>query len=429
MTSLARKKLRRRLWLQAALRRTAITLMVLAVLGLLAGAALRLIITPQMLKAQIAAQLAKSFKRPVSIDHVSIVLHQGLKISGLKVEESAEFPGDIFLSSEYLIAKYKLAALLRGRLELSQVLLMAPHINLVRREDGVWNLEDVLSASEEEQPQKRFSIPPLHAADLIEIERGRLSVRDPKRRINLKVNGFRLHVRNFSTKNIFPIQFGFTNENRIKGKHIEARVEFVGGVSLGGFKPEHGLLVAKKVTVLLDGNRLSFSGMMQGFTRSEIEAKIELPAFDSELLGKYYEVPEGIRIPKSSWEVKLALPYLVAEATDTGGAVVSTAGARGAANDVFRLRKLDVKAWPARVIASGEYSPARDRAQLNVRIPRVDLPPVAKFYAGWKEKELDGTAEGLLHFAGPLKELSLTSMSVLLRNFTFSHAAGKKISQ
>ncbi|MFH2204791.1 MAG: AsmA-like C-terminal region-containing protein, partial [Elusimicrobiota bacterium] len=47
----------------------------------------------------------------------------------------------------------------------------------------------------------------------------------------------------------------------------------------------------------------------------------------------------------------------------------------------------------------------------------------------WKEKELDGTAEGLLHFAGPLKELSLTSMSVLLRNFTFSHAAGKKISQ
>ena len=111
---------------------------------LLSGVVLRLVVTPEALRTRIASHLEKSFKRPVSIDHVSIVLHQGLKISGLRVEESEAFGGGEFLSSEFLIAKYKLSSLLRGRIVLTEVRLMGPRIRLIRRRAGVTNIEDMI---------------------------------------------------------------------------------------------------------------------------------------------------------------------------------------------------------------------------------------------------------------------------------------------
>ena len=416
------------------MRRSAVSFLVALGLLICAGVALKLIVTPEEVHSRIESQLQRTFNRRVDIERVTIVLHQGVKVSGLKVYESEAFPGNIFLSSEYLILKYKLASLLRGRVELDEVRLMAPSINLVRRRDGISNLQDMFGTEHGEKKEKS-GIPPLYAADKITIEQGRLSVRDYQRWVNLKVSDFNLLARNFSPEKPFPIQISFSNQTKFAGKTVRNKLDLVGEIMLAKFDAKAAYLVAKKLKVDIDGERIELKGRVKNFHSPEFDLNMSLPAFDSVKLSKYVKMPEGIRVPASKIAMKLKLPYstsvssAVAVSTFTETETDAETFAGVITPERYILEKLELDAPPVKLALSGVIEAKGGKwANLKAVLAKVDAEKASGFWDVWRTKNFGGTAEGTLELRGPLKKLKPKSLALVFKDFSMEYKPGKKIS-
>ncbi len=98
------------------------------------------------LKARIASALSRAVARPVEIGsvHLRLLPQPGFDLQNLVVHEDAEFGAEPMLRAPEVTAVVRLTSLLRGRLDIARLELTEPSLNLVRRQDGRWNLESLL---------------------------------------------------------------------------------------------------------------------------------------------------------------------------------------------------------------------------------------------------------------------------------------------
>jgi len=389
-------------------------ILVLAVAG--AVITLRRMVTPEVLKSKIIAALEDTFQRPVSIEHVTLVLHQGIKISGLQVEESAEFPGKTFLSSEFLLVKLKLLPLLRRRVELGRVLLMNPRIHLVRRQDGVWNLKDMLVRNEPRGGASRggSGLPPLHSAEKIEIERGELRVRDIPRRLDLRFEDFSFYARDFNLKGPFPVRIHFSNSSRVGGKRLRADLQFEGTAALAAFEEDEQVFEAETLVLVLDGHRITAEGTIRGLSSPRLDLKLRVPALDSKALSWYRSVPEGIAVPASEWELSVEPAKKDGEAPTLG---------------VFRVQRLAVAAGGLRLSASGRLDLKRKAFQATIRSSGLPLAEAAGLYGGWAQKRLEGKVTGSLALSGAFNRPRFDAMNLRFQGLGISFWKDKRIAK
>ena len=129
-----RQKKRRRLWLALAV--------VVAVLAVL--------IVPPFLsisryKSRITGLIASSLGRPVRLSSVSLRLlpRPGFVLDDLTVEEDPEFGAEPLLHASTVTASIRLLSLWRGQLEISEISVDEASLNLVRKDDGRWNLDSL----------------------------------------------------------------------------------------------------------------------------------------------------------------------------------------------------------------------------------------------------------------------------------------------
>lgn len=95
---------------------------------------------------RIADAISRSIGRAVSMDSVALQLlpWPGLRMSNLLIEEDPAFGAEPALRAPEVVAELRLLSLWRGRLELSRVDISDASVNLVRNEDGRWNVGSVL---------------------------------------------------------------------------------------------------------------------------------------------------------------------------------------------------------------------------------------------------------------------------------------------
>ncbi|MBI5201072.1 MAG: AsmA family protein, partial [Elusimicrobia bacterium] len=273
-------------------------LIVLGALLLVAGSALflRFMLTREELVSVIASQLQDALHRPVQVADVNVMLLQGVRIRGLRVLEAPGFPGSEFLASEIAVAKYRWKALLQRRLEFSEVRLVSPRIQIVRRQDGEWNVQNLLRARPEE-PKAQLMLPVSLAADVVSIENAELSVRDLERQRLITVRNFDLTVSDFSSSDAFPFKLAFETTANLGAKPIELKGTGSGQISLASFSWKDAWLEFEKLRVSSDGDEVSATGKVAGFGAPNVDVKLKLPRMTSESLGRYRPVPAGISIP------------------------------------------------------------------------------------------------------------------------------------
>jgi AsmA family len=101
------------------------------------------------LKARIATAISRAVARPVQIGSVNLrFLPPGFDLENLVIEEDPAFGAEPMLRAPEVTAVVRLTAVLRGRLDVSRLELSEPSLNLVRRADGHWNLEELLERTE-----------------------------------------------------------------------------------------------------------------------------------------------------------------------------------------------------------------------------------------------------------------------------------------
>jgi hypothetical protein len=119
--------------------------------------------TPEF-KASVLEKAKEAAGTDVRVEELEISLFSGVRLQGVTIANPKPFPGDL-LSAEAFVLHYRLMPLLRGRLEIQELSLKKPVINLASDAKGVFNYERLGGA-----PAAHAPTPPETAAS--ETDRG-----------------------------------------------------------------------------------------------------------------------------------------------------------------------------------------------------------------------------------------------------------------
>ena len=122
--------------------------------GLAALAALLLILFlfrpgVRQLRYRIAGSISAALGRRVTLDNVRIHLlpRPGFDLEGLAIHDDPAYSAEPMVRAQDVSAAIRLTSLLRGRLEIATLSASDPSINLVRNDEGRWNLASLLERS------------------------------------------------------------------------------------------------------------------------------------------------------------------------------------------------------------------------------------------------------------------------------------------
>lgn len=124
--------------------------------------ALRIAFPPAKVKALLIAKMSEVLHREVQIETISIGL-RGLKVKSFKVSEKPSFDKGTFVQARQFMIKPNLLALLKKQISISEVTLISPKINIIRRADGSFNFSDLMvkKVTEAKKEEKVEKIPPV----------------------------------------------------------------------------------------------------------------------------------------------------------------------------------------------------------------------------------------------------------------------------
>ena len=155
-------------------RRGVLVLGILLVLGLF-------LVRPgaDRLRTRIADSISLALGRQVDVASVTLRLlpQPGFELQNFVVHDDPAFSAEPMLWADQVTAALRVSSLLRGRIEITRLILTEPSLNLVRNHDGHWNLEGLLERS------ARTTIAPTSKArteirpgfPYIEADRGRIN--------------------------------------------------------------------------------------------------------------------------------------------------------------------------------------------------------------------------------------------------------------
>lgn len=386
------------------------------VAAMLGGAALAVwvqrTLSPERLRPQIIAQLERTFQRRVDLESVGVALHQGVRVTGLKVHSRPGAPEPFFLSAELMIVRYSLPALLQRRFVLTTVRLVNPRVALYHRPDGRWNLEEMLVQARGPEGGG-FSLPPLSAAEEIRLEGGTVRLVDPARGLDSTFRQVFLSVDDFSLDKPFPCRVKFSADGRFAGRSHALTLEADLELMLAAFSDDERTAVwIKRLKGAADGRRFEASGRLRNLVLPDFDAEISLPALTAaELKDLGLPAPEGAALPASAWELKVK--------TTPVSASTKAAGA-------YFVERLTGEGGPWRLEANGRVKAADGTLSGTVKTRSAPLERAAELYAPWGEHALSGTLDATVTLGGTAKAPRVSAWAADLRGFGMTFWNGKK---
>jgi len=131
------------------------------------------------LKTRIANSVGMALQRRVEISnvHVHLLPAPGFDLDGFVVNDDPAFGAEPVLRAQEVTALLRLSSLVHGRLEISRLSLTEPSLNLVRRDDGRWNIENFLERTAQiaVAPTGKSSAEARPGFPYIEADRGRIN--------------------------------------------------------------------------------------------------------------------------------------------------------------------------------------------------------------------------------------------------------------
>lgn len=134
-----------------------IVLIILVIVGLLAGVGWYVLHNADQYIPKIVADLEKKTGLQVQISRVQVRLKPTLRVAiyGLQVKNPKPFPGGDVLNAPRLDAVVRMMPLIHGNVEINSLVLDRPTINLISDPDGLWNFQK--PSASKNQPT-RFSM-------------------------------------------------------------------------------------------------------------------------------------------------------------------------------------------------------------------------------------------------------------------------------
>jgi AsmA family/AsmA-like C-terminal region len=164
-----------------------------------------------------------TFQRRIDVDEVrlSLVPTPSIRLSNLKVLNGSALPDDTFFEAQQMLLRLRFWPLLRGKFEVTELILEKPVINLLRKADGTFNYSDPAGgkgalAKNRANKKTRVVSKPQESAAMPLIVPARMRIRDGRLNIQtmgrqpVHINGIDLSLQEFSSDHPFPYRASFS---------------------------------------------------------------------------------------------------------------------------------------------------------------------------------------------------------------------------
>ena len=282
---------------------------------------------------------------------LSLVPTPSIRLSNLKVFDPPAFAENTFFSAEQVRLRLKLWPLLKGRFEVTELLLDKPVFNLLKQPDGTFNYSDIATKkppagtrretrkkSEAAKPAEMATVPVLIPQN-VSIKDGQINLLTPGRAL-VNIKGIDLSLKEFSSDAPFPFKASF-NYPGLRTISLEGELDYQEEKSLLELKNNH--LKIQDLSLPVQG------GVSNPFTAPRVNLNLKSDNVDA---GKIFQI--------------LSVFSLAPRDTEISGPMSLDLNVNGPANSlVTQVRGLfkDVKVKGKRAV-KGNFS-----GEVSMRLP------------------------------------------------------------
>lgn len=167
--------------------------------------------------------------------HLRLVPTPSIQISKLRVADSQTFAGNTFFAAEQLQLKLKFLPLVRGRFEVTELVLDRPVFNLLKQADGSFNYSDIATKKPARTPRreprkkpdgggKSVEAAPLALPSRMRIRDGQLNL-VTKGQTPVNIKGIELALQDISGDSPFPFRASFQYPG-LKSVALEGQLDY-----------------------------------------------------------------------------------------------------------------------------------------------------------------------------------------------------------
>ncbi len=206
---------------------------ILATLTVASFILLKTLVTPERIKQAVLPVAEKAVHRKVTLGDVRIGIFSGIELSDLKIMDRAGTGP--FVSCGAARLHYDLMPLLHGKVQITEITLIAPEIHIVRNSDGSFNFSDMLEKGPKPKPAAKGGDPAHRTSSISDEQTGahkdpgankdplailvsRISIKDGKivftdravqkdRSVRSVLSDVSMDITDFSLDTPFPVKF------------------------------------------------------------------------------------------------------------------------------------------------------------------------------------------------------------------------------
>lgn len=260
--------------------------------------ALRIAFPPAKVKAMLIARMSEVLHRQVEIESISVGL-RGLRVKGFKISQKPSFDKGTFVQAGQFLVRPKFLPLLKKQISISEVTLISPEINIIRKVDGSFNFSDLMvekipEAKKEEKAEKGppAKVKPIAFSFLVSkvtISGGEVKFVDrTPQKLSADLKNINLSVYGISLVSPFFVEASFD----VAKEKLEGSLAFKGSVDI---KKES--IKIKKALATIVGVGIGATGSVEKFMEPEklsFAVNIKSEDFALEKLSKTFPFPGDI---------------------------------------------------------------------------------------------------------------------------------------
>lgn len=369
----------------------------------------------QHVSEELTRYLQQRLNRPVVISSLNLKLLNTVELKGFSVLDTSVAHGQAFLSAESVTIRFQVMPLLDQRLVIDEVTLNRPRINVVRGEDGRYNVPDVLpsrgaaSVYTSELTGKNLTV----SVEDWTIKDGVLSYKDLVSRVTHAVYGLNVHFERLRFDDLSRFTAEMVLRNRWGDSISDMEIKGAGHVNFANFNWSEFALRSLKTRVYLFQKPVQLTVDLDNLRTPYFNVKASVPAFEGKNLSLFQRQLPDFSVPKST---------------------VTAKGVLTGAYRKLKLSEVTASAGDLKLTASGllDFSAAPFSVDLTASTNLTDLADKTRYYAPLGKYGLTGkgSASGRVtrtdgRWALPKLELAVQDASGDFYGFKVQNVTGE----
>ena len=398
--------------------------------------ALRIAFPPAKVKAMLITKMSEVLHRQVEIESISVGL-RGLRVKGFKISQKPSFDKGTFVQAGQFLVRPKFLPLLKKQISISEVTLISPKINIIRKADGSFNFSDLMvekipEAKKEEKAEKVEKGPPAKVKPIafsflvskVTISGGEVKFVDrTPQKLSADLKNINLSVYGISLVSPFFVEASFD----VAKEKLEGSLAFKGNVDI----KEESIKI-KKALATIAGVGIGATGSVEKFMEPEklsFTVNIKSEDFTLEKLSKTFPFPGDILMsgePDISADISgnlnrikikgnIGIRKVEALFKDLFHKPSGIDGGMGIDivlehNNILKLNSISIALGEMKASASGKVVGLKEERRLNLKVSleKFDMKSLQKLVPLVKDYGLAGIVAGETKISGIPESLNIS---------------------